>query len=164
MKYLSLICAAADNMAIGRKGGIPWHISADFKYFKSITTGHCVIMGRGTWDSMGGKPLPNRRNMVISRNLPVDGAPGAEVFPSLETAIGSASGEDEIFIIGGGSLYKQAIDRANKIYLTEIHTVIEDADTFFPEMDCSWKETSRSEVQHDDKSALGFEFVVYEKI
>ena len=163
MKNLSLICAAADNSAIGREGGIPWHISADFKYFKSVTSGHSVIMGRGTWDSMGKKPLPNRRNIVVSRNLPPDGAPGAEVFPNLESALGAVSSEEEIFVIGGGSLYRQAMDLAEKIYLTQVHTVIESADTFFPVIDSSWKETSRSGMQHDEKSGLDFEFVIYEK-
>ena len=163
MSTVSLICAAAENMAIGAGGKIPWHISADFRYFKSVTLGHTVIMGRGTWDSMGGKPLPGRRNIVVSRSLAGGRLPGAEIACSIEDALRMAEGEAETFIIGGGSLYRQAIDSAQKIYLTLVHTVVEDADTFFPEIGPQWRETSRSGIQFDEKSNLSFEFITYEK-
>ena len=162
---ISLIVAAAENMAIGRKGGIPWHISEDFKYFKSVTMGHPVIMGYGTWASMGCKPLPGRRNIVLSSRyalLNADGEAGAEFLPSIEAAIEATKGEDEVFFIGGGSVYRQALPYADKVYLTEIHTIIEDADTFFPALDPAlWKEISRSGLKTDEKSGLDFEFIVY---
>lgn len=163
MKTLSIICAAADNGAIGFEGRIPWHISADFKYFKSVTSGHTVIMGRGTWDSLGGKALPNRRNIVVSHSLAGTEVPGAEVACSIEEALRSSEGEEEVFIIGGATLYRQTLELAQKVYLTEVHTVIEPADAFFPELGVEWKEISRSGLQHDEKSGLDFEFTVYEK-
>lgn len=163
---ISLICAAAENMAIGITGHMPWHISEDFRYFKRVTSGHTVIMGRRTWDSLPKKPLPERRNIVISTKPASveDLSSGAEFFNSLDMALSSASSENEIFIIGGGSLYRQTIDRAQRIYLTEVHTKIESADTFFPRIDPDiWKEFSRSEKYTDDRSGLSFEFVVYER-
>lgn len=163
---VSIIAAAADNMAIGRKGGIPWHISEDFRYFKSVTLGHPVIMGRATWQSIGGKCLPGRRNLVISRSAgaPEDLAAGAEFFTSLEEALASAGADGEVFIIGGGSVYRQAMPLADKIYLTTVHTTIDQADTFFPDIDPEiWTATSCSPLMTDSKSGLQFNFVIYER-
>ena len=161
---ISLIVAAAANMAIGRKGGIPWHISEDFKYFKSVTLGHTVIMGYGTWASMGCKPLPGRRNIVLTSRWEAMSADGAEFLPGIDAALEATRGEDEVFFIGGGTVYRQALPYADKVYLTEIHTIIEDADTFFPSLDpTSWQLVSRSGIKTDEKSGLSFEFVVYER-
>jgi len=163
---VSIIVAAADNMAIGVDGGMPWHLSEDFRYFKSVTLGHPIIMGRATWRSIGSKCLPGRRNIVISRNAgsPEDIAAGAEFFPSLEAALEAASADGEAFIIGGGSVYRQAMPFADKIYLTTVHTTVENADTFFPDIDPAlWTLTSCSPLLTDSKSGLQFNFTVYER-
>ena len=166
MKNLSLIGAAADNWAIGYKGCIPWHISEDFKYFKSVTKGHTVIMGLATWISLPNKPLPGRRNLVVS-NVPVseeDLASGAEFFPSLDAALEAAGTEEEVFAIGGGMIYRQTIVQAGKVYLTKVHTTVEPADTFFPVVEeKDWNLISGSGMLHDEKSGLDFEFLVYER-
>ena len=165
-RCISIIAAAAENMAIGRQGGIPWHISEDFRYFKRVTLGHSVIMGSATWRSIGSRCLPGRRNLVISRSAApqADAASGAEFFTSLDEALASTMAEDEIFIIGGGSIYRQAVPLADKIYLTTIHTTIEDADTFFPEIDPEmWTITSCSPLLTDEKSGLQFNFLTYER-
>lgn len=166
MKNLSLIGAAALNWAIGYKGCIPWHISADFKYFKSVTAGHTVVMGLGTWISLPNKPLPGRRNLVVSDRPATeeDLSSGAEFFPTLEAALAAAGTEEEVFCIGGGMMYRQTLPLAGKVYLTRVHTNVDPADTFFPEVkEDQWSEVSRSEVMHDDRSGLDFEFIVYNR-
>lgn len=167
MKNLSLIGAAAENNAIGFKGCIPWHLTGDFKYFKNVTSGHTVIMGLATWISLPRKPLPGRRNIVVS-NVPVSEADlnsGAEFFPDLDSALKSAENDGEVFAIGGGMIYRQTIKVAGRVYLTRVHTVVEPADTFFPVVEPDlWRETSRSEVQHDEASGLDYEFIVYDRI
>ena len=162
MKELNMILAADEHNAIGRKGGIPWHIPEDFKYFKKTTLGHTVIMGWGTWVSLGSKPLPGRTNLVLCQEpVPEPTAEGVKFFSSLEKALECAG--EGAFIIGGGYTYREALPFATRIYLTRIHTLIEDADTFFPELDASWKIVSRGETLRDEKSGLAFEFLVYEK-
>lgn len=163
---VSIIVAAADNMAIGIDGGIPWHISEDFRYFKRVTTGHPVIMGSATWRSLGCRCLPLRRNIVVSSKpaSAKDIAAGAEFFPSLEAAVEATHSEEETFIIGGGSIYRQAIPIADRIYLTAVHTTIPEADTFFPEPDPEvWTITSCSPLLTDEKSGLQYNFVIYER-
>ncbi|MBQ5401485.1 MAG: dihydrofolate reductase [Bacteroidales bacterium] len=129
---LSIIVAISDNYAIGRGGDMPWHISEDLKYFKRTTVGHTVIMGRRTWESIGCRPLPNRRNIVVSRTMaPVE---GVIVVSTIKKALRLA-GRKEAFVMGGGQLYAAAMPLANRLYITRVHTVIEDADTFFPEID-----------------------------
>lgn len=163
MTELNMILAAAENNAIGRKGGIPWHIAEDFKYFKRTTIGHIVIMGWMTWVSLGSKPLPGRRNFIISLEpLPQPQYDNVRFFSSLEDAVEAAG--DGAFIIGGGYTYRQALPMATRIYLTRIHTVVEDADTFFPELDPSeWVLAQSSDICHDDECNLDFEFLVYER-
>lgn len=165
---ISIIVAVADNLAIGKDNNLLWHISEDLKYFKRITAGHTVIMGRKTWESIG-RPLPNRRNIVISRSLRADSLAGAEVFPSLEEALSASGGagesSEEVFIIGGGEIYRQAIPLADKIYLTRVHINISDADTFFPAFDEEvWKETGRESFDRGEKFERPFEFIVLERI
>lgn len=158
---LSIIVAVSDNMAIGRAGDMPWHISADLKYFKRVTENHTVIMGRRTWESIGCRPLKNRRNIVVSRTL--EAAEGFEVAGSLAEAIALA-GDAEIFIMGGGRLYAEAIDIAERLFLTRVHTVVMDADTFFPMINPEdWTLVSCSEMMCDDASGLRFEFKVYDR-
>ncbi|MFA6333985.1 MAG: dihydrofolate reductase [Bacteroidales bacterium] len=166
---VSIIVAIADNSAIGRNNQLLWHITEDLKYFKRVTGGHTVIMGRKTWESIG-RPLPNRRNIVISRSLagnPAKEVSGIEIFPSIEAVLKTTSNSDEeIFIIGGGEIYRQAFPLANRLYLTLVHTTIEDADTFFPTIDYSqWREIFRESHQHKqgEKFEYPFEFVVLER-
>ncbi|MBK8398078.1 MAG: dihydrofolate reductase [Leptospiraceae bacterium] len=159
---LSIIVACTENYVIGANNSMPWHLPADLKHFKSLTTGHTIIMGRKTYESIG-KPLPNRRNLVISRNS-LFKADGVEIFSSLESAIENSREEDECFLIGGGELYKKAIVFADRIYLTRIHTNLE-GDTFFPEINLDkWKLSSESFLAKDDKNSYDLNFQLYEKI
>ena len=163
---ISLIGAAAENNAIGYRGLIPWHIRADFQYFKRTTMGHTMIMGLGTWRSFHERCLPGRRNLVVTDQplTEADKASGAEFFASPETALEAASGSGEIFIIGGGMMYRQMIDRADRVYVTRIHAVVEPADAFFPAIDPDlWQETFRSIRYHDDESGFDYTFLLYER-
>lgn len=160
---ISIIVAIATNGAIGKDNQLLWHISEDLKYFKKVTGGHTVIMGRKTWESIG-RPLPNRRNIVISRTLKADSLPGAEVFGSLEEAINSLPKAEEHFVIGGGEIYRQALPLAGKLYVTYVYTAIPDADTFFPDLDMNdWTKLSDEYYDRGEKYPHPFEFVVYER-
>ena len=156
---LSIIVAVSENNAIGKDNNLLWHISEDLKHFKEITSGHSVLMGRKTFESLG-KKLPNRRNIVITRN-PDYTAEGCEMASSLEDAVRLCAGEEEVFVIGGGEIYRQAMDMASKLYLTVVHKVYE-ADTFFPVIDSScWKEISREDFSHGDKFEYPYSFIEY---
>ncbi len=170
-----IIVAIADNNAIGRDNALLWHISEDLKFFKRTTSGCPVIMGRKTFESIG-RPLPKRTNIVVSRGF--DAPEGVEVVPSLEEAYRAASAaisaasyvipdpirNPRCFIIGGGQIYAQALKDADRLIITHVHTVIEDADTFFPVIDPSvWTPETRSELFHDEESGYDFEFVEYIK-
>ena len=163
-----IIVAIADNNAIGRDNALLWHISEDLKFFKRTTSGCPVIMGRKTFESIG-RPLPKRTNIVVSRGF---AAPeGVVVVPSLEEAYKAASvipdpiGDPRCFVIGGGQIYAQAITDADRLIVTHVHTVIEDADTFFPSIDPSaWTVAQRSELFQDDESGYDFEFVEYARV
>lgn len=166
MSYKSLtvniIVAVADNLAIGRDNALLWHISEDLRYFKSVTSGHTVIMGRNTFLSIG-RPLPKRRNIVITRDPSVcslDKVEGIVCANSLEAALEEclSGGDKEVFIIGGGQIYAHAMQYADTLYLTRVHTVIEDADTFFPQIDSSWVSVSQGETMTDAQSGLDFRF------
>ncbi|HSQ73996.1 MAG TPA: dihydrofolate reductase [Bacteroidota bacterium] len=124
---LAIIAAIARNRAIGAGGTLPWHLSDDLKRFKRLTTGHAVLMGRKTFVSLG-RPLPNRRNVVLSRS-PV---PGVETYPSVSAALNALAEEEWVFVIGGGDVYRQLLDRADRLYLTRVDRDVE-ADTYFPE-------------------------------
>ncbi len=155
-----LIVAVSDNLAIGRGGDMPWHLSEDLKYFRRVTMGCPVIMGRTTFESIG-RPLPGRKNIVLSRRR--DALPeGVVRVESLREAYDEAEPSERCFVIGGASVYAEAVDGMDRLYITRIHTVVPDADAFFPEIDLSvWKERSRSETYTDEGSGLRFEFVVY---
>lgn len=141
---LALIAAVSLNGVIGRDGGLPWHIPEDLKHFRRNTVGHAIIMGRKTWESIG-RPLPKRRNIVVTRQqgLRIE---GCEVVHSLDEALSLArDGDEEPRVIGGASLYEEALPRATRLLLTEVQQQVE-GDTFFPEWDeAAWSETSRSE-------------------
>ena len=154
---LVMVVAVADGGAIGCGGKIPWHIPEDLKHFKAMTLGHAIIMGRKTWDEVG-RPLPGRRNLVVSRQ-PGLALEGAEVFGSLEEAIAAARETDpEPRVIGGSAIYEAAMPLATRIYLTEVHRQV-DADTFFPAFDRSlWRE-----VERRPGATEGVEFVTLER-
>ncbi len=130
---ISIIVAIAQNYAIGKDNQLLWHISEDLKRFKRITSGHRVIMGKKTYESLPFRPLPNRPNIIIS-DIPGDQYEGAVVVDSIEAALQYCNDGEESFIIGGGSIYKQFLEYANMLYLTVIHKDFE-ADIFFPEID-----------------------------
>src|ERR1700761_4632805 len=126
----SIIVAISENYAIGKNNKLLWHMPSDLRHFKNITTGHTVIMGRKTYDSVG-KPLPNRRNIIITRqDITIE---GCEVVSSLDAAIALCKGEDEVFIVGGAEIYRQSMHVTDRIYLTIVHKQF-DGDSFFPEI------------------------------
>ena len=158
---LTLIAAVARNGVIGMANRLPWQLPADLKHFKELTTGHTVIMGRKTWDSLPAKfrPLPGRYNIVVTRNDSFR-AEGATVSTSLPDAIAAANG-DEVFVIGGAELYKAALLLADRLQLTEIDATFE-GDTWFPIIDpARWRETARE--TYSDEAGLRYAFVTYQK-
>lgn len=158
-----LIVAVADNWGIGIKNALPWHIAEDLKYFKATTRGFPVIMGRATYFSIG-RPLPGRKNIVL--NLGGDPIPEVTCVYSFEEAYAEAeaTGIGKCFIIGGASVYRAAMPEMDKLYITHVHTVLPDADAFFPEIDPSvWERESTSETHVDPETGYLFEFVVYRK-
>ena len=160
---LSLIVAVAENGAIGKNNDLLWHISADLKHFKALTTGHCIIMGRKTYESFPKRPLPNRRNIVITNNMDYR-EEGCEVVHSVEEAIALCKDDEQSFVIGGATVYRQFLPLVNKIYLTKVFATFE-ADTFFPEIDLSqFEQTAASEVFTDEKSGLRYQFLEYRRI
>jgi dihydrofolate reductase len=159
---LTLIAAVARNGVIGIANRLPWQLPADLKHFKELTTGHAVIMGRKTWESLPAKfrPLPGRRNIVVTRNDSFR-AEGATVATSLPDAVAAANG-DEAFVIGGAELYKAALPLADRLQLTEIDAIYE-GDTWFPAIDpARWRETARE--THGDEAGPGYAFVTYQRI
>lgn len=160
----SIIVAIAENNAIGRNNELLWHISEDLKFFKKQTLGCPVIMGRKTFESIG-RPLPKRLNIVVS-GRGYEAPDGVVVADSLDKAFELAEAEDsqKCFVIGGGQIYAQAMDMVDELVVTHVHTIIEDADTFFPEIDPKkWMVVEKSELHTDVESNLKFEFVKYNK-
>lgn len=160
-KGLSIIVATDQENGIGKNNELLWHLPNDLKFFKKVTSGHPVIMGRKTFDSIG-RPLPNRRNMVISRqpNLKIE---GAEVFDNLANAINACKAEDEYFVIGGGEIYQQALPFTNQIYLTKVCSSF-NADTFFPDIPAvEWEIEWRQTHQKDEKHAYDYTFLILKK-
>ena len=158
---LSLIVAVGENNEIGKGGKMPWHLPADLKHFKALTLGKPVIMGRRTFEAIG-KPLTERRNIVVSRN-PAFRAPGCETAASLVDALVLAAGVREIMLIGGGELYREALPRAQRIYLTRVHARF-DADTFFPVLDQGeWSETAREEHAADERNPFAYSLITLER-
>ncbi|MBO5700316.1 MAG: dihydrofolate reductase [Bacteroidales bacterium] len=166
---LSLIVAVAENGAIGRNNGLLWHISEDLKYFKSTTTGHPVIMGRKTYESIG-RPLPGRRNVVLTRGdmeIPSIKNPqttSMEIVHSLDEVYSLVQGDEEFFVMGGGMLYNATFPKADMLYLTKIYAVAEDADTFFPQVkDDEWEIVKEGEMMHDEENDIDYQFLVYKR-
>lgn len=158
---ISIVVAISSNHAIGKNNQLLWHLPADLKHFKSITTGNTIIMGRKTYDSIG-KPLPNRRNIIITRQHDLE-IPGVEVVNSIDEAISLCENENEVFIIGGAEIYKSALQLTDRIYLTTVHHTF-DADAFFPELNPEdWITTSEIYHQPDEKNAFSYTFSTLER-
>ena len=153
---LSIIVAIAKNHTIGKDNKLLWHMPNDLKHFKDTTSGHTVIMGRKTFDSVG-KPLPKRRNIVITRQaISIE---GCEVVDSLQAAVALCKAEDEVFIVGGAEIYRQAIPLTDRIYLTIIDHEF-DGDTFFPELNPDeWQESKREDFEPDEKNKYKYSFI-----
>lgn len=161
-KGLTIIVAAAENDAIGLGNKLIWHLSDDLKRFKSLTNGHHIIMGRKTFESFP-KPLPNRTHVVITRQGDYKAPNGVIIVHSLKDAIDASKNDTQPFIIGGGQIYKQAMDIADRIELTRVHENF-DADTYFPKIDTSvWKETTNKFHKKDTEHAHEFSFITYER-
>ena len=158
MKGLNIIVAASRNGAIGCRGRMPWHLPADLRYFRQVTMGHDVIMGRRTFESIG-RPLPGRRNLVLSHR-PGLAIPGCEVFPSLAEAIGAAA--DGAFVIGGAEVYRQAWPLADRLYLTRVHTHVDDFDAAIPPIDpAEWRKVQATCLAADERNEFDLSFEVY---
>ena len=159
---LSLIAAVDRHSGIGRDNRLLWHLPADLKYFRRVTSGHTVIMGRKTFESIG-KALPKRRNIVLTRQEDFE-APGCEVMDDLFTAIKSCEKEGEVFVIGGAEIYRQALQVADKIYLTRVDTEAE-ADTFFPYFKLNvWKLIYLLKNKADEENQYDYTFSIYQRI
>lgn len=161
---ISLIAAIGKNNELGQNNTLLWHLPNDLKHFKDITRGHSVIMGRKTFESLPNGALPNRRNIIITRDKDYI-RENIEVVNSLEQALKLFENTDEeIFIIGGGEIYKQAIYLADKLYITHIEAESKDADIFFPIIDKTiWEETTRENHTKDEKNLYDYAFVEYYK-
>lgn len=162
---IQMIVAAAENDAIGYGNKMPWHLPKDFQFFKEKTMGCPIIMGRKTWESIG-RPLPGRRNIVITRNANFQ-AEGADVVPSLEAAIAYAEtlNPEKIMIIGGGQIYQQGLKHADRIYLTRVATIIDPADTFFPKLEATeWKQVETTPMPAEpENNRPTFEFQTFDR-
>lgn len=158
---LSLVCALAANRAIGHKGQLLYHLPADLRQFKQLTTGHTVLMGRKTFESLPKGALPNRRNVVVSRQQGYS-APGIEVFHSFAEALRSCAAAEKVFVIGGESVYAEALPLAHDLWLTHIHATPAEADTFFPPYDEScWTAVSAEHHEADEKNSQPYTFAHY---
>lgn len=161
MPRISIIAAMARNRVIGINNTLPWHLSADLKHFKALTMGHCIIMGRKTYESIG-KPLPGRTSIIVTRQ-PGYQASGAIVTGSVDAALQACSEYAESFVIGGAELYRQTLGHCQRMYITEIQRDF-DGDTFFPEFSRDqWREISREKHRLDDASQLEYHFMVLER-
>ena len=157
---ISIIAAVAKNRAIGHNNKLIYWLPNDLKRFKALTTGHTIIMGRNTFLALPKGALPNRRNIVLSRST--KDFPGCDVYSSLEEALKHCTPDEDIYIIGGASVYRQALKIADRLCLTEINDTPEKADTFFPPYD-DWKEESREDHEKDERHEYEYSFVDYIK-
>jgi len=160
MNNISIIVAIGENNEIGKNNNLLWHISEDLKRFKILTSNKTVVMGRNTWNSLPYKPLPNRKNIVLSKNknLIIE---GVEILNSIETIFEKKYTENEIFIIGGEKVYRQFLEYADKIYITKVFQSF-DADTWFPKIDENiWYNNEKSNIFYDEKSNLNYQYFNY---
>ena len=168
---ISMIAAVAENRVIGNKNGLPWHLPADFKYFKEATLNKTIVMGLNTFKSIGEKPLPSRKNIILNNDLKYKVPEGCFVAKSIEElleiikdppGLGEA-GEQEVFICGGAFVYKQFLPLAQRLYLTQIHHSFE-GDTYFPEYDLEkWKEIKRVDCKADEENKYDYSFIILKR-
>ncbi len=164
MSKISIIAAVADNYAIGKANNLPWYLPADLKHFRQLTTGHAIVMGKRTFESLPKGPLPNRKNIVLTSVMSEGVNEGYFEADSLEDAVYLCEHEEKVFIIGGATVYKQSIDKVDTMYITWIHKEF-NADTYFPEINLKeWNEVSREDHDPDDQNLYPYSFVKYEKI
>ncbi|MCQ2153003.1 MAG: dihydrofolate reductase [Bacteroidales bacterium] len=157
-----IIAAVADNLGIGVKGMLPWHLSGDLQYFRKTTAGCPVIMGRTTYFSLPFRPLKGRKNIVLNLGGGPIADEGVVCVNSFDEAFAVAATAERCFIIGGASVYRAGMAFADELYITHVHTEVKDADVFFPVIDSSvWEESSRSATQTDAETGFRYEFVVY---
>ena len=158
---ISIIVAASTNDVIGRQGALPWHLSDDLKYFKAVTMGKPIIMGRKTWESIG-RPLPGRQNIVVTRQQGF-AADGCTVVASLEDAIAAAGDADEIVVIGGSQIYELALPLARRLYMTRVHADVE-GDAYFPAVDATrWSLVAEEHHEADQRNEYAFSFRTYDR-
>ncbi len=158
---ISIVVAMDENRTIGAGGALPWHLPADLRYFRDITMGKPIVMGRKTHESIG-RPLPGRENIVISRN-PEFSAPGCRVMGGMAEVLERLGEVEEVMVIGGASIYAEALELATRLYLTEVHAAVA-GDVFFPEFDRGqWREIRRQHVLADEKNPLPHSFVLLER-
>lgn len=159
---ISIIVAIADNLAIGKNNDLLWHLPDDLKRFKQITSGHPVIMGKRTFESLPRRPLPNRRNIVMT-DIPGEEFEGCEIAYSVAEAIAKCNPGEETFIIGGASVYRQFLPHADRLYLTRVYKYFE-GDVFFPEIDFShWVPVSISKTFQDKTGGFSFRYEIYDR-
>jgi len=159
---ISIIVAVAENMAIGKNNDLLWHISEDLKLFKKLTTGHTVIMGKRTFESLPRRPLPNRRNLVIT-DVPGEQIPGCTMAYSLNEAISKCNPAEENFIIGGASIYRQFLPIAGRLYLTKVYKSF-DGDVYFPIIDwSSWKLVYHEDFPPDANNDFAYSYQIYDR-
>lgn len=164
MSKISIIAAVADNYAIGKANNLPWHLPADLKHFRQLTTGHAIVMGKRTFESLPKGPLPNRKNIVLTSVMSEGVNEGYFEADSLEDAVYLCEHEEKVFIIGGATVYKQSINKVDTMYITWIHNDFS-ADTYFPEIDFNeWKEVNREDHNPDEQNLYSYSFVKYERI
>lgn len=161
---LSLIVAISENNAIGKAGDLLCHLPNDLKHFKELTTGATVVMGKKTFFSLPRRPLPNRRNIILTRDTAF-AYDNTEVAHSIHELQSMLQTNERVFIIGGGEVYKQFMPLADELHITHIHHIWEDADTFFPQIDPTiWRRTSEERNNPDEKHAFAYTFATYKKI
>ena len=163
MSEISIVAAVADNYAIGKGNKLPWHLPADLKHFRELTTGHAVVMGKRTFESLPNGPLPNRRNVVLTSVMSEGVNEGYFEADSLEDAFYLCEKEEKVFIVGGAAVYRQSLEIAESLYITWVHHEFS-ADIYFPEVDFSkWEEVSRQDMPADEKSPYPYSFVHYKR-
>lgn len=165
MANVYIIVALAKNLAIGKDNALLWHISEDLKRFKSLTQGNTIFMGRKTYESLPKRPLPNRKHLILSRSKTYEGIENVCRISSIEEFLNYAKRTSEdIYVIGGGEIYKQMLPYATKMFVTEIDAVFEDADTYFPQIKPEeWEVEKESETKFDEESKIFYKFIDYKK-
>jgi dihydrofolate reductase len=160
---VSLIVAMADDQVIGRAGTLPWHLPADLARFRKITMGHALVMGRKTYESIG-RPLPGRRTVVLTRQRDFAAPPTVIVAADIDQAVECVADDDEIFVVGGAEIYRQALPLARRMYVTRIHASV-DGDVHFPDFDPrQWQLVVETRCQADDRKQLSYSFQVFDRV